>query len=97
MRSRRPLPWKLLSYSLQGFERANHRSTSKASYKDPNMKMQLTPYHPNAQRNRLPVKFDNEATPFRRFCQVRNASVEYASAPKCLSSTHIAIATQQCA
>ncbi len=44
----------------------------KDSFKDPNLKAALTPYHANAQRSRLPVTFKNEAKPFRRFCQVRN-------------------------
>ena len=48
------------------------RSTTKESFKDPNLKAALTPYHPNAQRSRLPVNFKGEAKPFRRFCQVRN-------------------------
>ena len=47
-------------------------STMKTSFKDPNLKAALTPYHPNAQRSRLPVNFKGEAKPFRRFCQVRN-------------------------
>jgi len=47
-------------------------STTKDSFKDPNVKAALTPYHPNAQRSRLPVSFKNEAKPFKRFCQVRN-------------------------
>ena len=47
-------------------------STTKESFKDPNLKAALTPYHPNAQRSRLPVSFKNEAKPFKRFCQVRN-------------------------
>ena len=44
----------------------------KDSYKDPNVKAALTPYHPNAQRSRLPVHFRNEAKPYVRFCQQRN-------------------------
>ena len=48
------------------------RSTCKESYKDPNMKAQLTKYHPNARRSRLPEHFANEAKPYVRFCQVRN-------------------------
>ena len=47
-------------------------STAKDSFKDPNMKAALTPYHPNAIRNRLPVHFHGEAKPHRRFCQQRN-------------------------
>jgi len=47
-------------------------STMKASFKDPGMKQPLSQYQPNALRSRLPVKFENEALPFRRFCQVRN-------------------------
>ena len=48
------------------------RSTAKESFKDPNLKASLTPYHPNAMRSRLPVHFKGEAKPFRRFCQQRN-------------------------
>jgi hypothetical protein len=38
------------------------------------MKQALCAYHPNAQRNRLPTRFDNEAKPYVRFCQARNVS-----------------------
>ena len=47
-------------------------STARESFKDPNLKQALQKYDPNALRNRLPVKFDNEAKPYMRFCQVRN-------------------------
>jgi len=47
-------------------------STMKASFKDPTEKQPLSKYHPNALRSRLAVKFENEAKPFTRFCQVRN-------------------------
>ena len=47
-------------------------STSKMSFKDPNMKAALTPYHPNAIRNRLPVEFKDAAIPATRFCHPRN-------------------------
>merc|ERR1712054_554681 len=47
-------------------------STMKDSFKDPNLKAALTPYHPNAQRSRLPVHFRDEAKPCVRFCQPRN-------------------------
>ena len=49
------------------------QSTMMASYKDPNLKAQLTPYHPLAPRNRMPVKFKNEPTPGKRFTKDRNA------------------------
>jgi len=52
----------------------NLSSTMKDSYTDPNQKRALTPYHPLAPRNRLPVRFDNEAKPHTRFCQARNVS-----------------------
>ena len=42
------------------------------SFKDPNMKQALTPYHPLAIRNRLPVVFDNAPIPRARFCFPRN-------------------------
>ena len=45
------------------------RSTNKDSYRDPNLKAALVPYHPNAPRSRLPVHFQDEAKPFRRFCK----------------------------
>ena len=48
------------------------RSTNKDSYRDPNLKAALVPYHPNAPRSRLPVHFQDEAKPFRRFCKPRN-------------------------
>ena len=57
---------------MENTNRAVPNSTSKESFKDPNQKMQLTPYHPNAQRSRLPIKFKDEAKPHKRFCQVRN-------------------------
>ena len=44
----------------------------RASFKDPNEKAPMIAYDPNALRNRLPVKFDNAAEPFRRFCAPRN-------------------------
>ena len=47
-------------------------STMKASFKDPNVKAALTPYHPNAIRNRLPVEFKDAAIPAVRFCHPRN-------------------------
>ena len=47
-------------------------STMKESYKDPNLKAALSAYDHNAQRNRLPVHFKNEAKSYRRFCQERN-------------------------
>ena len=42
------------------------------TFKDPNMKQALTPYHPLAIRNRLPVVFDNAPIPRARFCFPRN-------------------------
>lgn len=48
------------------------RSTMGESFKDPNMKQALTPYHPLAIRNRLPVVFDNAPIPRARFCFPRN-------------------------
>ena len=56
-------------------------STMKDSFKDPNLKAALTPYHPSAQRSRLPVTFANEAKPFKRFCQVRNQHTYKCAAP----------------
>ena len=47
-------------------------STTKDSFKDPNCKAALTPYHPNAIRNRLPVEFKDSAIPGIRFCYPRN-------------------------
>jgi len=47
-------------------------STTKDSFKDPNMKQALTPYHPHAIRNRLPVVFDDAPKPRERFCYPRN-------------------------
>ncbi|KOO33937.1 hypothetical protein Ctob_010753 [Chrysochromulina tobinii] len=47
-------------------------STMGESFKDPNMKQALTPYHPLAIRNRLPVVFDNAPIPRARFCFPRN-------------------------
>ena len=44
----------------------------KESFKDPNLKAALTPYHPNAIRNRLPVEFKDSAVPGKRFCYPRN-------------------------
>jgi len=49
-------------------------STSRDAFKDPNIKAALGKYDPNAGRNRLPTKFDNEAKPYVRFCQARNVS-----------------------
>mmetsp|Transcript_551 Transcript_551/g.1122 ORF Transcript_551/g.1122 Transcript_551/m.1122 type:complete len:161 (+) Transcript_551:25-507(+) len=48
------------------------QSTMKESFRDPNLKATLTPYHPNAPRSRLPVHFTDEAKPYRRFCKPRN-------------------------
>ncbi len=53
------------------------QSTMAASFRDPNLKTQLTPYHPNAPRNRLPVKFKDEPTHGKRFCKDRNAQSYY--------------------
>merc|ERR1712224_575976 len=50
----------------------NLTSTMKTSYGDPNKKAELTPYHWNAIRNRLPVTFDGAAIPGKRFCYPRN-------------------------
>ena len=58
-------------------------STQKDSFKDPNMRQQLLPYHPNALRSRVPVHFKNEAKPFQRFCQVRNEHTY-----ECVHRTH---------
>ena len=58
----------------------NLTSTMKTSYGDPNKKAELTPYHWNAIRNRLPVKFDGAAIPGKRFCAPRNEhTYEYAT------------------
>ena len=59
------------------------RSTNKDSYRDPNLKAALVPYHPNAPRSRLPVHFQDEAKPFRRFCKPRNEH-----SYECASFTH---------
>mmetsp|Transcript_17703 Transcript_17703/g.43941 ORF Transcript_17703/g.43941 Transcript_17703/m.43941 type:complete len:152 (-) Transcript_17703:363-818(-) len=37
-------------------------------------KKPLVPYQANAPRNRMPVKFPNEAVPHQRFCAPRNTS-----------------------
>lgn len=37
-------------------------------------KKPLVPYYPNAPRNRLPVRFDNEPEPGVRYCKTKNAS-----------------------
>eukprot|EP00761_Pharyngomonas_kirbyi_P007965 gb/GECH01007976.1/.p1 GENE.gb/GECH01007976.1/~~gb/GECH01007976.1/.p1 ORF type:complete len:156 (+),score=23.08 gb/GECH01007976.1/:1-468(+) len=34
----------------------------------------LEPYHPDASRNRNPIKFKNESAPYTRFCNSRNVS-----------------------
>ena len=52
--------------------KARLNSTMKESYKNPNHKQALMAYHPNAIRNRLPVKFDGAAIPGKRFCSPRN-------------------------
>ena len=52
--------------------RADLKSTTKESFKDPNVKQQLSKYDHNALRNRLPVVFKGEAEPYKRFCQPRN-------------------------
>ena len=44
----------------------------KDAFKDPNHKAALTPYHPNAIRNRLKVEFKDSAIPSVRFCHPRN-------------------------
>ena len=43
-----------------------------ASYRNPNKKQELSAYHPNAIRNRLPVVFKDAAVPGKRFCKPRN-------------------------
>lgn len=54
----------------------------KTSFKNPNAKAQLTPYHWNALRNRLPVDLGPEAAiPFVRFCKQRN--IESHDNPMC--------------
>ena len=66
------------------------RSTNKDSYRDPNLKAALVPYHPNAPRSRLPVHFQDEAKPFRRFCKPRNEhSYECASFTMAILTTAI--------
>jgi len=69
----KPHPTMKKSYAgndTQGKEAAN--STMKDSFKDPNQKAALPPYHPNALRNRLPVEFKDSAIPNVRFCHPRN-------------------------
>lgn len=61
-------------------------STARTSFKDPNAKAQLIPYHPNALRNRLVVEFQNEAIPGRRFCAPRNQT-----SYECAASTVLSI------
>ena len=48
------------------------RSTTKSDFKNPNLKASLTPYDPNALRNRLKVEFKDAAIPGIRFCKERN-------------------------
>ena len=57
-------------------------STMKESFKDPNQKAALTPYHPHAIRNRLPVVFKDAAIPGVRFCYPRNVP-SMCAAPPC--------------
>lgn len=52
--------------------KGNNKSTTNESFKDPGLKATLTPYHPNAIRNRLPVVFKDSAIPATRFCFPRN-------------------------
>ena len=62
----------------------HHRhSTTKTAFPDPRVTEPLTPYRPNAMRNRLPTHFKGEAKPCRRFCQPRNlTSAEFTDAMK---------------
>ena len=57
------------------------RSTMMASYRNPNKKQELSAYHPNAIRNRLPVVFKDAAVPGKRFCKPRNEHT-YECAPR---------------
>jgi len=68
----KPHPTMKKSYAGNDSERGKLNSTTKADYKDPNLKATLTPYDPNALRNRLPVEFKDAAIPHRRFCKARN-------------------------
>ena len=52
-----------------------------ASYRNPNKKQELSAYHPNAIRNRLPVVFKDAAVPGKRFCKPRNEHT-YECAPR---------------
>ena len=44
----------------------------KESFKNPNLTAALTPYHPNALRNRNKVEFKDAALPGVRMCYPRN-------------------------
>ena len=65
------VPWYTPNSSYDKPASMRINSTMRASFRDPNMKATLTPYDPNALRNRLPVKFRDEAIPCVRFCKAR--------------------------
>ena len=67
-----PVPMSSAEMTARSAARGSLTSTNKDSYRDPNLKAALVPYHPNAPRSRLPVHFKDEAKPFRRFCKPRN-------------------------
>jgi hypothetical protein len=67
-----PVPMSSAEMTARSAARGTLTSTNKDSYRDPNLKAALVPYHPNAPRSRLPVHFQDEAKPFRRFCKPRN-------------------------
>jgi len=60
------------SYAGNDSERGKLNSTTKSDFKNPNLKASLTPYDPNALRNRLKVEFKDAAIPGIRFCKERN-------------------------
>eukprot|EP00762_Andalucia_godoyi_P008060 ANDGO_02158.mRNA.1 hypothetical protein NAEGRDRAFT_79157 len=76
-----PYPKKSRSISVPP-ARLETNTTYKSSFVDSShvlhaadkMKKPLVPYKPDAIRSRLPVKFENEAVPFVRYCASTNNS-----------------------
>jgi hypothetical protein len=71
------VPHKLKKTPCSPGEKFSSSTTHKEHYAKPmslGSPKPLTPYHHNHQRNRLPVRFDNEPEKYVRFCAERNIS-----------------------